>query len=302
VHFALHHQIARFALGARLLRFSTKEFLMRGYVFALMSLTALFASPVAAHGPQIQITNDGDKIVTRRLIQDGPYSDSLTPETAAYVIRMQPFNSVWYSRPNNSTHPILGTPTYYSGPGVAYGYDRTTGGAQRFEAGGVFSLHLTNGLERWNGTDFVDAGTTELKAFIGSAVNIVSPPENFAVTSETDSFLQLPAVVDDYDAEVHNTVRYALLGDGSSPTSDSLDGVYLLTLQLSSTQSDLENSDEFQFILHKNASHGALSNAVASLGLSSSQVQWVPEPSALALLLLGTLGVSIARGRGCRAE
>ena len=39
-----------------------------------------------AHGPQIQVTSDAGKIVTRRLINDRPYGTALTPATSVYVI------------------------------------------------------------------------------------------------------------------------------------------------------------------------------------------------------------------------
>ena len=40
----------------------------------VLSACALFAvSSANAHGPQIQITNDGNKITTRELRSDGPY-------------------------------------------------------------------------------------------------------------------------------------------------------------------------------------------------------------------------------------
>ena len=51
-------------------------------VFVLRSLPAA----ASAHGPQIQITNDNNKIVTRALHQDGDYSLALTAPKSVYVM------------------------------------------------------------------------------------------------------------------------------------------------------------------------------------------------------------------------
>jgi hypothetical protein len=270
---------------------------MRALIPVLLVHTALMAPPAAAHGPQIQITNEGNTIITRRLIQDGPYSQSLTPQTSVFVIPILPFGGAWYVRPNDSIHPILGTPSYYSGPGFAYGYDLADGGPQQFAAGSSILLHLIGGLQQWNGAAFSSAGITQLKAFRGSDANISSPPEGFALTSELDPNLVVSTVADHYGPaleEVHSTVRYSLLGDGNSPTSASPNGVYLLSLQLSSTQSALAASEEFHFVLHKNASRAALVDAVSSLGFSDSQVQWIPEPSSFSLLAPAATGIFFA--------
>src|SRR4051812_20947900 len=161
---------------------------MRAIAYALATLLVLTAASAYAHGPQIQVTNDNGKIVTRRLMADAPYSNSLTTATSVYVIPLLDFNGVWYSRPNNAIDPILGVPSFPSGPGFAYGYDLADGGAQSFEAGSVLSSAFTNGLKKWNGANFIDAGATQLKAFRGSNVNITSPAESFAITSDTGPF------------------------------------------------------------------------------------------------------------------
>jgi hypothetical protein len=148
-------------------------------------------------------------------------------------------------------------------------------------------------LKRWNGAAYVDAGATQLKALRGSNANISSPPENFAITTDAGPFdsVSLPAVVAGYGAdgaEVHNSVRFALLGDGASPTSSSPDGVYLLKLQISTTQAGLSPSDPYYFVLYKNAAAGDVAAAVRSLGYSASAVQWVtPEPCASSIVAIG---------------
>ena len=262
---------------------------MRAYTIALAMFASLAAATASAHGPQIQITDDGGKIVTRQLILDAPYSNSLTTVKSVYVMPLLDFNNVWYSRPNGSIDPILGVPSFPSGPGFAYGYDLADGGAQLFDAGSVISLGFTSGFKRWDGTNFIDAGAMQLKAFRGSSASIASPPENFATTSDGGPFdnLALPTVAAGYGseaAEVHTSLRFALLGDGADPLSASSDGVYLLSMQLSSTQAGLIASDPFYFVLYKNDVSGA-ALAVNSLGATAANVQWlsVPEPGLLGL-------------------
>jgi hypothetical protein len=254
---------------------------------------ALAVTSATAHGPQIQITNDKGKIVTRELHLDGPYSTALSSPKSVYVMPALPFNNVWYSRPNDETDPILLQPAFPSGPGFAYGYDLADGGPQAFEAGSVISATFTAELKRWDGVAFVDAGVTELKAFRGSNPDISTPAANFAVTSDVSPFdsVSLATVAAGYGgeaAEVHGSFRFALLGDGASPTSSSPDGVYLLSLQVTSTQAGITPSDPYFFVLNKNALWSTVKTAVGSLGIAPSLQQWTaPEPGACVSLLVG---------------
>jgi hypothetical protein len=264
---------------------------MRACAFALGLLFALAASPAFGHGPQIQISNDNNKIVTRELHLDGPYSTSLTSPKSVYVMPLASLDGVWYSRPNNtSSTTIPGLPEFPSGPGLAYGHDLANGGPQTLAEGSVLSIGFADGLKRWNGAAFADAGATQLKSFRGSNVHVSSPPENVAITSDSGPFdsVSLAAVAAGYGgegAEVHGSIRYALLGDGTSPTSTSADGVYLLTMQISSTQPGLSASDPYYFVLSKNGAAADVVAAVHSLGVAPGLVQWlVPEPGGAALL------------------
>ena len=275
---------------------------MRAIAYVPVLIVALAATSVSAHGPQIQVTNDGNKIVTRRLFLDGPYYTELSSATTAYVMPVLDSAGVWYSRPNTAYDAILEGPAFTSGPGLAYGYDLADGGPQAFATGSVLSIGFTAPLMKWNGSAFVDSGATQLKAFRGSNVNIASPPENFAVTSDAGPFdsVSLAAVAANYGAdgpEVHASLRFAFLGDGSSPTSPVADGVYLLSMQLSSTQGGLTASDPYYFVLHKNATSEAINSAVSSLGIGAAQIQWlpVPEPSTGGIAMLGLLLASCWR-------
>src|SRR3954463_10614492 len=155
---------------------------------ALAVFVALATAVAHAHGPQIQVTDDNGKIVTRQLILDAPYSNALTGIKTVYVMPLAEFNGAYYTRPNDAMDPILGVSAFPSGPGFAYGYDLADGGPQQFAAGSVFSLGFTAGLKRWNGSAFVDAGAMELKAFRGSDPDISTPAANFAVTSDAGPF------------------------------------------------------------------------------------------------------------------
>lgn len=264
------------------------------YVFLTVIAIATVGLPASAHGPQIQITNDDGKIVAREVVIEEPYSNLLTPQKSVYVMPVLPLGSVWYSRPNTAIDPILNQPAYPSGPGFAYGYDMADGGPQAFQAGSLLSLGFTDGLKLWNGVAFADAGATQLKAFRGSNAEITTPDPNFAVTSDIGPFdnLSLPAVAADYSSEVHNSLRFALLGDGTSSTSSSPDGVYLLSMQVSSTQSGLAPSDPYYFVLNKNAPWSTVADAVNSLGIGPLEQQWlVPEPGACVLAFAAIAGM-----------
>jgi hypothetical protein len=244
--------------------------------------------------------------VNRELHLDGPYGNAVTPPKSVYVMSMLPFDGVWYSRPNASLDPITQLPAFPSGPGLAYGIDLADGGPQAFAAGSVLSVNFADGLKRWNGASFVDAGSTQLKAFRGSNATITTPPENFGVTTDVGPFdsVSLPAVAASYGAdgaEVHNSIRFAMLGDGTSPTSAVADGVYSLKLQLSSTQPGLAPSDPYYFVLYKNAGASEVIAAVRSLSFGSSAVQWMtPEPSTLSIIAFAVASLVIEQNSSRR--
>lgn len=262
---------------------------MRACALALGFVAALAASSAVAHGPQIQITNDNDKIVTRQLLQNEPYSSAvgLTAPKSVYVI---PVLQVTYlGQPVSRVKPS-NTQTF--GPGFTYGYDQVDGGDRDFASS--LNLHVA-GLQIWDGGSFVPTGLEQL-GLLQSSSNVNS---DSTATTAGGGNLAI-AISANYTADDHSSVRYTLLGDGSNPSAPSRDGVYLAALQLSGTQSSsLTPSDPFYFVFNKNASAAAISAAVGSLGIAPELVQVVPEPRAalLAVIGLAMVGASSRRQR-----
>jgi hypothetical protein len=260
------------------------------YVLATVPLAAV---SVFAHGPQIQITNDGGKIVTRQLVADAPYGTALTSPKSVYVMPIRQSVSgssstdYWTVMPNDVINPITNTNSYQFGPGLAYGFGHT------FADGFHFTVNFTDVLKKWNGSAFVsDSGPEVVGAFRGDSL---SSPDQFAINGNS-----IPAtgfvfsnIASTYDNDSHSSMRFRFLGDGTSALAPPSDGIYLLTLQISSTQPGLNSSDALSFVLSKGATFAQLSVAVGSLGVDSSLVQFVavPEPTTWVLGLMGLCGI-----------
>jgi hypothetical protein len=269
------------------------------------ALTAAMVGPMPAwgHGPQIQTTLTGGKIVTRRIVDDANYHAALTGETTVYSMPLARYQDVWRAQPDGSVEPDL-TPSYVGWPGFTYGYgyDATTNPAP-FPVGSKFVLGFTAGLKSWNGAAFVDAGATEAEAYRGSS----AAPSALAKTSDAGPFASLMfpggtgVSFTAEGADVHNSVHYRMAGDGSSITSPLADGVYLLSMQLSSTDTTVGGSDPFHFVLSKGAAPGTVQAAIASLGVEPSRVQAIPEPAAGTLAVLALLGSACAISRRPRS-
>ncbi len=264
---------------------------------SLIAAAAALATQAAmAHGPQIQTTLDAGKIVTREIVDDTAYSTTETAPKLIYAMPLDEYLGVWRAQPDDSA--TGGIPDFIGWPGFAYGfgYDATNNPAP-FPVGSRFILGFTAGLKKWSGAAFVDAGVTEAEAYRGPSAS----PSALAKTSDSGPFasLMFPGVSGisfaSEGADTHNSVHYRLAGDGSSITSDLPDGIYLLSLQLSSNNADVTASDPFYFVLTKNGGGAvptAINSLVNSLGLDPSQVQViVPEPAAAGLAALGLAGL-----------
>jgi hypothetical protein len=269
---------------------------MRKGMFMLGACAALVVSTASAHGPQIQITVDtanSNKIITRQLILDEPYSSALglTAPASVYVMPVLPVTfggqPVARVKPSN-------TQTF--GPGFTYGYDQTLGGDRLFTAN--LNLHLA-GLQIWDGSAFVATGSNKEQVGLLQSSSNVNPDSTKTTASGGDLAIPITAT---YTADAHSQVRFTLLGDGLDQYSASRDGVYLLTLQLNGTQTTpspiLTPSAPFYYILEKNVAFNDLTSVVntfiASQGISSGLVQYmanVPEPGALSLVTMSVFGV-----------
>src|SRR4051812_29478586 len=128
---------------------------MRLRMFLFCACAALTPPWAYAHGPQIQITDTGDKIVTRALVSNSPYGDTLAAEKLAYVLPIlkavsgSPSTDFWTVMPNSSIDSILGSSQFQFGPGLAYGFGHT------FADGYHLMVSFVDPLKRWNGSAFV---------------------------------------------------------------------------------------------------------------------------------------------------
>lgn len=270
---------------------------MRAYKLVIALFVLSFAASSYAHGPQIQTTLTSGKIVTRNIVDDSTYHTALTDSKSVYVMPLGQTAGIWRAQPDNS---LVGWPGFAYG----YGYDASSNPAP-FPVGSKFILGFTAGLKSWDGTAFVDAGVTEAEVYRGSSAS----PSAIARTSDVGPFqsLMFPGgsgvSFASEGADVHNTVNYQMLGNGTSITSPLTDGIYLLSLQLGSTDGTVGTSDPFYFVLNKNGSPSAVSAAVDSLGFAPSAVQVVPEPGTCALFslaLAAIVGLRSMRGRQSR--
>ncbi len=264
---------------------------MYSKICLLVTATCCSLASVMADGPQIQTTSVAGKIVTREIVADSAYSTTLTDPKRVYAMPLAEFLGVWRAQPD---------PAFIGWPGFAYGfgYDALTN-PEPFPVGSKFILEFVDGLKSWDGVAFVDAGPTEAEAFRGSSV----APSALARTSDSAPFasLMFPGGVGisfaSEGADTHNTVNYRMLGDGNSDTSSLPDGIYQLSMQLSSTDQTIAASDPFYFVLTKNGG-GDVPAAIASLGIDSSLVQVIiPEPMGACLSGIGLLALSIVRTR-----
>ncbi len=246
---------------------------------AVCSLLLLQAGSAWSHGTQIQITNTGNKIVTRNALTDvySPISDPIRVYQMPLVLDVSG---------QTFTYPTMTQPLANSGPGFAFG----TGG---FFDSGTISLNLLEGLKVWNGAAFIDPGLEQINVFRGSvtattpSIQMTTADAGPITSIVVSAAATMPIGAERLGDSFHTSVRYRMLGDGTSRTALGDDGVYLLQFSLSSTQAGLDASDPFFFLLDKNSGAVELSAAsnylLTSNGFSASQLQAIPEPGTWAL-------------------
>ncbi|WP_428308644.1 PEP-CTERM sorting domain-containing protein [Lacipirellula sp.] len=264
---------------------------MRWNMFALAAaLIAAAASPLHAHGPQIQLTAEAGKIVTRQVLIDDYVP--VSPATSLYVLPVVNVSSQWLVQPPG---------TAGSGPGIAVGVGFVDAASHPFKTGN-YTTSIVDGLKKWNGASFVDAGVTQLQLY-----KTVSGNPLTATTADVGPFASLAYSLSVTDEEAHTGMGYRFLGDGSSNTSTLADGVYLLSLKVSAA--GLTDSAPFYFVLPKGVTPseaGAATLAFAQQqGIAAGAIQAmtaIPEPASLALAGLALICLGVASRRRGSSE
>lgn len=253
-------------------------------VFAMGISAAAFA-----HGPQMQITNDGNKIMTRQILTD-TYSP-ITAETRIYSMPLKPVSGNINGSPTNYWQ---GQPdsAYTNGPGLAYGLDtdpfitHVDNSDIFLAAGNHFEVLLLDSLKVWNGASFVDPGTEQAKLIrvSGTPGTIVdSATTTDAGPASVSEDVLVYGNISSINPGSHSAAQVTLLGDGATFDSTPDDGLYLLQMKLISTQSNVLESAPYFFLLNKGMTSFDEGNAISflqsSYNISTSQVQTVPEPA-----------------------
>jgi hypothetical protein len=286
------------------------------------SLTLIFAVLVGAapfsalgHGPQIQLTNTNNQIVTRNLFLDEPYNTAPQPPSSAvsvYVMPLAPISAfggtAYYAQPSSALA--------VSGPGIAwsYGWSYDTSAHTTFPSGSNFVETLVGGLQQWNGTSFVPSTN-------GAQLQIFKSATNFGVSGSANPSVALKAIAAPISAtdtghlDDHTSIQFQLLGDGIVPSASHVpapvaDGVYLSQLQLhldhQPTTPDpnmpsydpahaIQDSAPFYFVTFKGVDSAAALGAAQS-AFPGASIQVVPEPASF--VLASTFVLALTRRRG----
>ena len=163
------------------------------------------------------------------------------------------------------------------------GFDNLTG---TFSSGSKIGFSILDSLREWNGTDFETIADETMSMTFGTSLGPVVTPEQPSVVSG------FGLSVSD-EGEWHRHYDFVLNAPASA-------GVYLLQLQLSSDDTEVQETDPFFIVFNQNESE---LNHDAAIEFAELQVnQNVPEPSALLLILLGPplalLSTRVGRKRG----
>lgn len=247
------------------------------------------ASIARAHGPQIQLTAESGKIVTHEIMIDTYFP--LTPVKSLYVL---PVALV------SGQHQVQPPGTSGSGPGIAPGVGFVDAASHPFKFGGLnYSTSFVDGLFKWNGAAFVDAGDVQLQMFktVSGSPLTITTADGAAVAGFSYSVSQAGGAEGPENS--HTGMGFRFLGDGVTPGSALSDGIYLASLKVTHTppaSSTLE-SDPFYFLLSKGAAGidvAAATNGFAQqkgIPLSAVQSFVAPEPTCgcLAIFSLGAL-------------
>ena len=169
---------------------------MRWNMFALVAALVATAAPVLhAHGPQIQLTAEAGKIITGQVMIDDYVP--VSPETSLYVLPVVNGSSQWL---------VQAPGTAGSGPGIAVGFGFFDAASHPFKTGN-YTTSIVDGLKKWNGASFVDAGATQLQLY-----KTVSGNPLTATTTDVGPFASLAYSLSVADEEAHTGMGYRFLG------------------------------------------------------------------------------------------
>jgi hypothetical protein len=244
---------------------------LSGFIVIAILFGVVLPTPAWGHGPQIQLTAEAGKIVTRQVLIDDYVP--VSPVASIYVLPVVSVSNIWVVQPPG---------TAGSGPGIAPGIGFVDAASHPFKTGN-YTTNIVDGLKKWNGASFVDAGDVQLQLYKTVTGNPLT-----ATTTDSGPFASLayPLTVD--SEESHTGMGFRFLGDGVSNTSVLADGVYLLSLKVSTT--GLTDSDPFYFVLPKGVSPEEAGNATFAfaqqqgIGVGAIQAMTpIPEPASLTL-------------------
>lgn len=272
---------------------------MRSFVF--LGMSALCVTSAFGHGVQVQISYNpaSGKIETREVVHTSSRPTALSDLKRVYVMPLMPqvggAGDGWYTRPDDERN-AFGVPLYPTGPGVTFQYESQlagtgwnfSGGASGNLQGTRFSYSLTDSLKVWTGSTFADPGMEQLQLFRGDGTSV---PSVTATTSDSGPFSTLDlSTITTLSSNAHSSVGFRVLGNGvASGLSGGLegdDGIYLLSMQLTSNAVGVGASEPFYYVMYKNRNVTDAMEVAASLGFDAGLVQLVPEPSSVALFLI----------------
>jgi hypothetical protein len=279
--------------------------------YCLLACASLAAQVGFGHGVQLQLTYDTttQKIVSREIVSTDTRPTTLGAVTRIYVMPLlladgttpaahPAAQAAWYSKPDITNYP--------SGNGIAYQWDTAapaggqiagTGWAWKDSsslpnlAGTAFTYQFTDRLLKWDGSAFTAAaaGSTQLQAFRGDAT---SAPTITTTTGSGTTLVYGNVSTSTQSTNPHSNAGFRLLGNGTSfdPAfaGEGTDGIYLQTLQITSSATGVLASDPLSMLLYKNTSfaeaYAVAESFAASQGIPATQIQAVPEPGTISLL------------------
>lgn len=166
------------------------------------------------------------------------------------------------------------------------GFDSLVG---TFTAGTAVGFNILSPLGLWNGSGFdVINPSTGPVLTISNTVGLTT----FSASTST-------GYVDGYtldannDGQWHKHLGFNLLGDGGVTTSIAGEGIYLLELELFSTDPSISPSDSL-FIVFNNG--GELWEETHDQAVEWAEANLVPEPTT-AMVLVGLTGIMLVRRR-----